>query len=194
MKHLNINDIIVNNEIRAHKRKESLDKVLDMCYKKIENSSKLDNIACFFDVPEFVIGFPLFNLNECIVYVYNHLINSGFTAQYIFPRILYVSWVTPHYVDHIKQRMEPRHEPMHENLNKYILTLGTPSQTNIQPHQTKTQRKQSPPPRARVASQKKTTVLAQSPKHINQEQVVKIGKSKSIAEYKANGRCILNLT
>lgn len=177
MKHLNINDIISNHEKRAEKRKESFNKVLEMCYKKIDKSSKLDNIACFFDVPEFLVGFPLFSLNECIMYVYNHLVKNGFTVQYIFPRILYISWLTPQYIHHVKQLTEPNPQSTHALLMAPATDLpniGIAKQVSP-PHGNKS------PTRARTLPQRRTPV----PK--------KTVQGKSIAEFKANGRCVLNL-
>lgn len=95
MKQLCISDIQSSIQKKAEKRKESFNKVLEMCFKRIENGAKFDKIACFFDVPEFVIGYPLFDLNECIMYVYSQLVKNGFQVQYIFPRILYISWFKP---------------------------------------------------------------------------------------------------
>lgn len=197
MKHLNINDIISHHEKRAEKRRESFNKVLDMCYKMIDKSSKLDNVACFFDVPEFVIGYPLFNLNECIVYVYNNLVRNGFTVNYIFPRILYISWLTPQYVHQVKQLTAPVNvhngivdctgmqkpktatNTSHVAIQQYNNTTATPA---------KATRKNSPI-RSRRAPKATTPLSGQ--KTI---QSVIVPGTRSIAELKANGRCVLNLS
>lgn len=95
MKHLHAKDLIVNLEKRNEKMKESYERVLELCYRHIENCSNFNAVACFYEIPEFLMGYPLFNLNECILYVYKQLISNDFNVSYIFPRILFVSWFKP---------------------------------------------------------------------------------------------------
>jgi hypothetical protein len=180
MKHLNISDIISSHEKRTEKRKESFKKVLELCYKRIEKCSQQDNIGCFFDVPEFLIGLPLFSINECIIFVYNHLISSGFTVQYIFPRILYISWLTPQYVHQVKQltSLSPQARLLPPTAKgqkvKHVQSFEPPT-INAQP--THTLPTKASPQRKKMPK-----------KPLNPPE------GKSIAEFKANGRCILNLT
>lgn len=95
MKQLCVADLHKAIQQRQEKKKDSFNRVLELCFKKIETCAKLHHIGCFFDVPEFLIGYPLFNLNECIIYVYNSLVKNGFHVKYIFPRILYITWTPP---------------------------------------------------------------------------------------------------
>jgi hypothetical protein len=79
-----------------HKKKVSrtvtYDKVLDICHNKIKIAAKNELLRVCFDVPEFVIGLPVYDLNECIKYVMSNLNRNQFMVQYYFPKILYISW------------------------------------------------------------------------------------------------------
>jgi hypothetical protein len=46
----------------------------------------------YFEVPEFIIGKPVYKLNDCIKFIIISLSNRGFSIKYFFPRVLYVSW------------------------------------------------------------------------------------------------------
>lgn len=96
MKHLSAVDIQQNLRKKNEQRKECFNKLLEKCYVKIEKASNMNKPLCIYDIPEFLLGYPLYNLNECITYLYNALINQGFTVHYIFPKILVVTWNTPH--------------------------------------------------------------------------------------------------
>ena len=48
-----------------------------------------------FEVPEFIIGRPVYKLNDCIEFVQKQLVNKGFKVRYFFPRVLYISWDVP---------------------------------------------------------------------------------------------------
>lgn len=82
-------------QIRNERKKQSYHRILDMCYAKIEKAAKLDLNGCIFDVPEFILGLPIYSLNDCIHYTCMHLQQKGFHVQYYFPKILLVSWQKP---------------------------------------------------------------------------------------------------
>jgi len=81
--------------MRFERKKESFHRVLDQCYGKIEKAAKHDLTWCVFDVPEFMLGYPIYDLNECIQYVYHHLTHKGFRVDYFFPKMLCVIWTRP---------------------------------------------------------------------------------------------------
>ena len=87
-------DIIAAQAKRQNKRYESFEQILNRCHKTINKSIEVlrNNHHCFFEVPEFIIGYPLYDLNECIEYVIRKLTQEGFYVRYFFPRILYISW------------------------------------------------------------------------------------------------------
>lgn len=74
------------------KRVECFDKVLEICHKKILIHSDTKKTRFFFEVPDFILGFPLYDVNDCIKHVMEALKSNGFLAIYYFPRYIYVSW------------------------------------------------------------------------------------------------------
>ena len=68
------------------------DRLLNKCFVKIRKSVSNDNTYCLFAVPEYVMGFPLYNTQQCIYYIMNKLKNNGFDSQYIPPNIMFISW------------------------------------------------------------------------------------------------------
>lgn len=94
---LNAKDIVAAQAKKTTRRHESFKKILEQCNKQIKKSVEIErNITfTFFEVPEFLIGYPLFDLNECIEYLLKTLTTSGFAVKYFFPRIIFVSWGSP---------------------------------------------------------------------------------------------------
>lgn len=90
----NLNIYELHHEI--HKKKESrtvtYDKVLDICNNKIRIAAKKELYRLYFEVPEFVIGLPVYDLNECIQHVMSNLKRNQLLVYYYFPKILYISW------------------------------------------------------------------------------------------------------
>ena len=95
VKSISIHDVIKTINGKAEKKREVYDKILDKCFRKIEQTVKLNHLFCLFEVPEFILGFPLYSLNDCISYVLEKLRDNGFHVQYLFPKFIYISWNVP---------------------------------------------------------------------------------------------------
>jgi hypothetical protein len=97
MKYCTATDILNMQKKKQEKRFEAFDKITEQCYKKIEKCVEITRniFSCLFEVPEFMIGYPLYDLNECLQYVMRILISKGFVVNYSFPRLLLVSWLPP---------------------------------------------------------------------------------------------------
>lgn len=94
MSMININSLHQVNEKRAKERIASYEKILAKCHQKIKSTSlkPVGNTCCFYIVPNIVFGVPIFNQNECIVYIVQALIKNGFYVVYTHPNLIYISW------------------------------------------------------------------------------------------------------
>lgn len=72
--------------------KSSFEKVCELCFLKIHTAVNLNSYTCLFEVPEFIMGYPLFNINECIIYIIGKLKDYGYKVNYFFPKLLHISW------------------------------------------------------------------------------------------------------
>jgi hypothetical protein len=52
----------------------------------------VDEQACWFLVPETIIGVPRYDQGGCIAYLINKLQTNGFNVRYIHPNLLFISW------------------------------------------------------------------------------------------------------
>ena len=92
MKHLNINELHTVINRKKESRTLSFDAVLERCHLKIRNASNNEMYRVYYDVPDFLLGYPIYKLNDCILYIFNHLTHDGFVVKYLFPKTLYISW------------------------------------------------------------------------------------------------------
>ena len=92
MKQINLYDLYKNINVKKERRNDVFNTILDKCHNIIISYSKKENYKCFYTVPEFVVGLPLYNIQECIQHIYKHLKKNGFLVNYYFPNILYISW------------------------------------------------------------------------------------------------------
>ena len=74
------------------KRMELYDSILKKCHSRILYNSGLQRTYCFYQVPEFVIGTPLYDISELRNYVMNSLKTNGFEILYVEPNWLFIYW------------------------------------------------------------------------------------------------------
>jgi hypothetical protein len=77
---------------KTESRSKSFDKVFEICTNKILTASQKELLKMYFDVPEYVFGLPVYNINNCVIYLKEKLEMNGFYVIYYFPKILYISW------------------------------------------------------------------------------------------------------
>ena len=91
---INIDELHNINKIRLKKRLEIYDDVLKKCHKKIKKTSLTPkgSTFCFYIIPNYVYGIPLYDINACIVYIVQNLSKNGFYVAYTHPNLLFISW------------------------------------------------------------------------------------------------------
>ena len=94
MSMINIDDLNKINEERNKRRLEIYDNVLKKCHERIKTVafSPRGGTFCFYIVPTFIFGIPIYDMNTCIVYMVKNLVKNGFEVNYTHPNLLYISW------------------------------------------------------------------------------------------------------
>lgn len=92
MYRLSIHDVQRRLHEKSEKKLQCYDKVLEICHKRILSSTDREKTHCYFEFPEYIIGFPLFDLNACMEHCKKHLVANGFLVRYHFPNKFYISW------------------------------------------------------------------------------------------------------
>lgn len=103
MNRLNILELHKTIQEKRQKKQECFDRVLGTCHNRIRAAAEIQQFKTIIVVPEFVVGYPIFNINECLEYIIDALRKNGFLVRYYFPKILYVSWD----FDEIKSEKKP---------------------------------------------------------------------------------------
>tara|TARA_B110000879_G_C10852664_1_gene386048 strand:- start:211 stop:636 length:426 start_codon:yes stop_codon:yes gene_type:complete len=92
MSALNIDDLYETIDEKNNKRLEKFDGILKKIHGRIRYYSQLERTFCFFQIPEFIIGVPLYNVSDLRNYIINSLKRNGFHIVYIDPNWVYISW------------------------------------------------------------------------------------------------------
>ena len=95
---INLDDLYKTQKGIEDNRIKIYQKILLRVHKKIKTTSRNRNCDkfCFFLVPEFVLGIPMYDISTCITYVIDKLLDNGFFVRYTHPNLLFISW--NHYI------------------------------------------------------------------------------------------------
>jgi len=89
---LNILEIQRTIQEKKQKRYETFEKIIEMCNRRIRDAADKERLRTFIIIPEFIVGSPMFNMNECLEFVITSFKKNGFFVRYYFPKMLYMSW------------------------------------------------------------------------------------------------------
>ena len=92
MSQIDMKELYANINAKTLRRMELYDSVLKKCHSRILYNSGLQRTYCFYQIPEFVIGTPLYNILELRNYIMNSLKTNGFDILYIEPNWLFIYW------------------------------------------------------------------------------------------------------
>ena len=85
-------DLIKNQQEREKIKFKTFSKIYNNIEKKISLASTSDFYYIWYEIPEFIIGFPLYNLEECKTYVIKQIKNNGFTIEEFDENIILITW------------------------------------------------------------------------------------------------------
>uniref|UniRef100_A0A6C0JPD2 Uncharacterized protein n=1 Tax=viral metagenome TaxID=1070528 RepID=A0A6C0JPD2_9ZZZZ len=124
--HINIDELYEHKKKNDLNRLDIYNKLLIKIHSKIKVASRLRNSDnfCSYIMPEVLIGYPNYNLSDCLVFIVGRLQNDGFLTRYIHPNLLFISWNhwIPSYVrDEYKKKtgiaINCYGEPIHKEKN-----------------------------------------------------------------------------
>lgn len=124
---LNINDIQRKQMEKKKKRLEIYNRLLQNTYKRIKNAVEKDETYCLYQCPEYITGYPIYNLTECVLFILKHLKEKGFQCRYVHPFVIFVSWnYQPLAIENESQQRSiyaapPQSQPERENKKPSIL-------------------------------------------------------------------------
>lgn len=71
---------------------KTFEKILKLIEKKIILASSVNYYSIWFEIPEFILGYPKYELTECVEYLEKKLEKDGFKTKIYQINFLYVEW------------------------------------------------------------------------------------------------------
>jgi len=105
---LNIHNLHNEIEKRETRKNKTYQTILEKVqYRIITVNKKSNDCYCFYIVPTFIFGVPLYDMTKCIIFIMEDLIGRGFKVNYTHPNLLYISWK-----EKPKQKIQPTQDKL----------------------------------------------------------------------------------
>ena len=118
MKQINIFELQNSVSKKKELRNNVFSKILSKCHTKIKEAAKQELYLCYYEVPRYVVGLPLYNLDDCINYMNTQLKENGFVVEQLYHRYLVISWFPKQHLEHTTEPPQTRNN--NDLLLKYI--------------------------------------------------------------------------
>jgi Family of unknown function (DUF5759) len=91
---INLNELYSIQDQKKKNRSICFNHILELCHRRIRTVTTYGGLNTFYEVPGFVVGYPLYNIKDCMEYVVNALRKNGFLVQILPPPHLYVIYIS----------------------------------------------------------------------------------------------------
>ena len=85
-------DLINSQKEREKIKYKTFSKIYNKIEKKIELASSSNFYYVWYQIPEFLIGCPLYNLNECKNTITKQLNDNGFVCEEFKENLILITW------------------------------------------------------------------------------------------------------
>lgn len=85
-------ELIKQQKEREQRRKVTFEKIYSLIEKKIILASSGDLYFTWFEIPEFLVGLPIYSFKDCCDYICAKLKKNGFESEFFEPNILLIKW------------------------------------------------------------------------------------------------------
>ena len=90
---IDINELNREIEKKDKLKQDIYELILEKCHVRIKTSSTSNNLGyCFYIIPRYIYGVPIYDYYSCLKYVVSALSKNGFDLKYTHPNLLFISW------------------------------------------------------------------------------------------------------
>lgn len=92
---ITLNELYQERRTKEKSKKISFDRILELVHRRIRNVNSYGGLNTFYEIPGLLVGYPLYNVYECMSHIIEELRTSGFLVQILPPPnvcVVYISW------------------------------------------------------------------------------------------------------
>jgi hypothetical protein len=86
------NELVKQQKERDERKKVTFEKIYVIIEKKIIMASAGNSYYTWYQIPEFLVGLPMYSIEECQKYVQTKLQANGFDTEFFEPNLIHIKW------------------------------------------------------------------------------------------------------
>lgn len=106
------------NKNKHNIKKELYTRILSQLCRRIDMFHTLGKKECSLNIPEFVFGYPAYDISAVTMYMYRQLVRLGYRTSILSEGMLYVSWGPKPKTKKSKTEDDSKDLPSFANLRK----------------------------------------------------------------------------
>lgn len=120
-----------NYDNKLAKKKEVYNKILYRIENLMKESATNGKDMCMYVVPEIILGLPIYNLKECLIYIKNVLTNKKFNCVIGNPNIIFIFWKLKNKIVNENNNFQKIENQSTQNIVKDIYISNNISDNNV---------------------------------------------------------------
>ena len=89
---ISVEELNKEEKLRKERKKKCYYKILELINNKIILISKNNKKNTFFEIPFFLLGYPIYEINECYNFLKKKLEKNKFNVYFLNPNIILIYW------------------------------------------------------------------------------------------------------
>jgi len=85
-------ELIKQQYERRKIKHKTFKKILELVEKKIQMSNNCNNYYTWYEIPELLLGLPIYSIKECKKYLIKKLKKNGFKIETYEPNLILILW------------------------------------------------------------------------------------------------------
>lgn len=88
-------ELLKEQENKKKKKEKTFKKIYKNLEKRIIIANSANHNSIWFEIPEFILGVPIYKVLECKDYLQKKLEKNGFSSKFFEPKYLSIDWSKP---------------------------------------------------------------------------------------------------
>ena len=116
-----LNQLLEIDRERVRREKVVLHTIWDRLVNRIKISMRAKSTACIFEIPEFIVGYPLPNIPKTMEYLLKKIQHEGLLGIQIDPLRIWIGW-DPASLRELDKRTRNKHTPKDQSQPTQVVT------------------------------------------------------------------------
>lgn len=110
-----VENVLSIQKKRSQREEQIRLKVLNTLKEKIQNYANFGHLSCIYNIPNFIIGYTLYNLTEMTKFIIKKLKSEGFCIKQLTSQHIFISWDIKDITNNLNKKSKSNSKSINED-------------------------------------------------------------------------------